>query len=229
MTLNFASDKFFQLFIRYFSLSIVFLLLFSVWGECCYYNYFNINIINICSVQELLFTQRGILNSEKLAAAMTTPIVIVLVHILYCWMSETLGHKICHIIIFSCLIVLSGSIISPIFQSVLSLLPILILVLNLLFLWLVLFQANRFQRKGIRVHIFITMCLFIAMAGFKRIQKDFFRHLNHPSNNINSVSLPENVLQNNHWFLVGSTENMNIFYDDLTHRGYIFPKPRKQK
>lgn len=220
----FLSDKLFQLFIRYFSLSVVFLILFSLWGEYRYYDYFNINIINICDLPELLFTERAMFTSEKLTVALATPILIFLVHVLYCWMSDVFGHKLCHRVFFFSLLVLNVSIFLSIFQPLISLFPLIFLILNLLVLWLVLFQIKRFHGRGIQIHIFITMCIYLFVTGFKRIQQDFIWHLNRQPREIKTVTEQQSTSFNAPLILVGSTENLDIFYDAVNRRGIIYPK-----
>jgi len=214
-----------RLFATYFLLYILFFAGLNLYGELYYFRNFKIDILGFADTSDLLISERGFSIVKEFAISFLMPFVICLIFVGCSWAkdtcSERLFRNLCFIIgLVPCTLFFRFSFRSG-FEN--FIVPFLIILMLLLFLWIVLFHIRLFELKYVGIHLFLTSCILVGFFAIASID----RHISIKMNSI-KVSLPFNNAVKpevyDHSVFLGSTATFDFYYDISNGKGIIEPK-----
>ncbi|MGN8059149.1 hypothetical protein ACTJKN_22875 [Pedobacter sp. 22163] len=213
------------LFIKYLILTVIYLVLLAIFGEYYFFTKFNIEILNLDGIADLLLSQRGLSHWEKCAFLIFIPFIITIGFIIHYWIYDTTNQLFTRNLAFMIGILpftFLPFLIS--FQDTKLLLVLFGIVLFLLLLlWIILFHVRMFQFSYLSFHLFITCCLITTFVVLARIDLEAQNCLNNKKNtnilkNLNTSSVDNSII------FIGNTTSFEFYYSRTQQRSIILPK-----
>ena len=213
------------LFIKYFILTVIYLVLLAIFGEYYFFTKFNIEILNLDGLDDLLLSQRGLSYWEKCTFLILIPFIITIGFIIHYWIYDTTNQLFTRNYAF--LIGIFPFTFLPFlisFQDTKLLLVLLGIVLFLLLLlWIILFHVRMFQFSYLSFHLFTTCCLITTFVVLARIDLEAQNCLNNKKNtktlkHLNSPSVDNGII------FIGNTTSFEFYYSPTQQRSIILPK-----
>ena len=213
------------LFIKYLILTVVYLVLLAIFGEYYFFTKFNVEILNLDGLADLLLSQRGLSYWEKCAFLILIPFIITIGFIIHYWIYDTTTQLFTRN--FAFLIGILPFTFLPFlisFQDTKLLLVLLGIVLFLLLLlWIILFHVRMFQFSYLSFHLFTTCCLITTFVVLARIDLEAQNCLNNKKNtnilkNLNTSSVDNSII------FIGNTTSFEFYYSRTQQRSIILPK-----
>jgi len=213
------------LFIKYFILTVIYLVLLAIFSEYYFFTKFNIEILNLDGPADLLLSQRGLSYWEKCAFLIFIPFTITIGFIIHYWIYDITNQLFTRNLAFMIGILpftFLPFLIS--FQDTKLLLVLFGIVLFLLLLlWIILFHVRMFQFSYLSFHLFITCCLITTFVVLARIDLEAQNCLNNKKHtnilkNLNSSSVDNSII------FIGNTTSFEFYYSRTQQRSIILPK-----
>lgn len=213
------------LFIKYLILTVIYLVLLAIFGEYYFFTKFNIEILNLDGLADLLLSQRGLSYWEKCAFLIFIPFIITIGFIIHYWIYDTTNQLFTRN--FAFLIGILPFTFLPFlisFQDTKLLLVLLGIVLFLLLLlWIILFHVRMFQFSYLSFHLFTTCCLITTFVVLARIDLEARNCLNNKKNtnilkNLNTLPVDNSII------FIGNTTSFEFYYSPTQQRSIILPK-----
>ena len=213
------------LFIKYLILTVIYLVLLAIFGEYYFFTKFNIEILNLDGLADLLLSQRGLSYLEKCAFLIFIPFIITIGFIIHYWIYDTTNQLFTRNYAF--LIGIFPFTFLPFlisFQYTNLLLVLLGIVLFLLLLlWIILFHVRMFQFSYLSFHLFTTCCLITTFVVLARIDLEAQNCLNNKKNtnilkNLNTSPVDNSII------FIGNTTSFEFYYSRTQQRSIILPK-----
>ena len=213
------------LFIKYLILTVIYLVLLAIFGEYYFFIRFNIEILNLDGLTDILLSQRGLSYWEKCAFLIFLPFIITIGFIIHYWIYDTTNQLFTRN--FAFLIGVLPFTFLPFlisFQDIKLLMVLLgITLFLLLLLWVILFHVRMFQFIYLSLHLFITSCLITTFVVLGRIDLEAQNCLSNKKNtnilkNLNSQSVDNSII------FIGNTTSFEFYYSPTQQRSIILPK-----
>lgn len=213
------------LFIKYLILTVIYLVLLAIFGEYYFFIRFNIEILNLDGLTDILLSQRGLSYWEKCAFLIFLPFIITIGFIIHYWIYDTTNQLFTRN--FAFLIGILPFTFLPFlisFQDIKLLMVLLgITLFLLLLLWVILFHVRMFQFSYLSFHFFITSCLITTFVVLGRIDLEAQNCLSNKKNinilkNLNSQSVDNSII------FIGNTTSFEFYYSPTQQRSIILPK-----
>ena len=213
------------LFIKYLILTVIYLVLLAIFGEYYFFIRFNIEILNLDGLADLLLSQRGLSYWEKCVFLIFLPFIITTGFIIHYWIYDITNQLFTRN--FAFLIGILPFTFLPFlinFQDIKLLLVLLgITLFLLLLLWIILFHVRMFQFSYLSFHLFSTCCLITTFVVLGRIDLEAQNRLNNKKNtntlkNLNSQSVDNGII------FIGNTTSFEFYYSPTQQRSIILPK-----
>jgi hypothetical protein len=213
------------LFIKYLILTVIYLVLLAIFGEYYFFTKFNIEILNLDGLDDLLLSQRGLSYWEKCTFLILIPFIITIGFIIHYWIYDTTNQLFTRNYAF--LIGIFPFTFLPFlisFQDTKLLLVLLGIVLFLLLLlWIILFHVRMFQFSYLSFHLFTTCCLITTFVVLARIDLEARNCLNNKKNtnilkNLNTSPVDNSII------FIGNTTSFEFYYSPTQQRSIILPK-----
>lgn len=213
------------LFIKYLILTVIYLVLLAIFGEYYFFIRFNIEILNLDGLTDILLSQRGLSYWEKCAFLIFLPFIITIGFIIHYWIYDTTNQLFTRN--FAFLIGILPFTFLPFlvsFQDIKLLMVLLgITLFLLLLLWVILFHVRMFQFSYLPFHFFITSCLITTFVVLGRIDLEAQNCLSNKKNtnilkNLNSQSVDNSII------FIGNTTSFEFYYSPTQQRSIILPK-----